>query len=60
MGLLGKAVMKPEYGCDQNPERGMALISALLAMTMVLALGMAIVFSATTDTMTTGSPGVTP
>jgi len=52
MGFLDNVVMKPESGGDQNPERGMALISALMAMTMVLALGMAIVFSATSDTVT--------
>jgi hypothetical protein len=52
MGFLGEAVIKPEYGCDKHAERGMALISALMAMTLVLALGMAIVFSATTDTIT--------
>lgn len=52
MGFLGNLVMKPESGRDKSRERGMALISALMAMTMVLALGMAIVFSATTDTVT--------
>jgi hypothetical protein len=52
MGFLGNLVMKPEAGGDKSRERGMALISALMAMTMVLALGMAIVFSATTDTVT--------
>src|SRR6266550_6193401 len=34
-------------------ERGMALITALLATTILLALGMAVVFSATTDMVTT-------
>lgn len=37
--------------CDS--ERGMALITALLATTIMLALGMALVFSAATDTTTT-------
>src|SRR5215470_10638537 len=48
-----RAVMKSELINDKNNERGMALITALMSMTMVLALGMAIVFSATTDTITT-------
>lgn len=39
-------------------ERGIALISALLATTVLLALGMAIVFSATVDTVTTKSQRV--
>src|SRR4051812_20191472 len=40
---------------ERHTERGMALVAALLATTMLLALGMAIVFSATTDSMTTKS-----
>lgn len=39
-------------------ERGIALISALLATTVLLALGMAIVFSTTVDTVTTKSQRV--
>lgn len=39
-------------------ERGIALISALLATTVLLALGIAIVFSATVDTVTTKSQRV--
>jgi hypothetical protein len=38
---------------ETNSERGIALISALLATTMLLALGLAVVFSATTDITTT-------
>jgi hypothetical protein len=45
--------MTPEPRHHKNNERGMALITALLAMSMLLALGMAIVFSATSDTITT-------
>jgi hypothetical protein len=45
--------MKVERVRDNRSERGLALVSALLATTMVLALGMAIVFSATSDTITT-------
>ncbi|HLG13208.1 MAG TPA: PilX N-terminal domain-containing pilus assembly protein [Blastocatellia bacterium] len=41
-----------------DDERGMALITSLLATTLVLALGMAIVFSVTTDTTTTRSQRV--
>lgn len=39
-------------------ERGVALISALLAMTILLALGIAIVYSTTIDTVTTRSQRV--
>ncbi|HVG22100.1 MAG TPA: hypothetical protein VNI02_23900, partial [Blastocatellia bacterium] len=38
---------------ETNGERGIALVSALLATTMLLALGLAVVFSATTDITTT-------
>jgi hypothetical protein len=38
---------------ETHSERGIALISALLATTMLLALGLAVVFSATTDITTT-------
>ncbi len=38
---------------QNNGERGMAIIAALLATTIMLALGMALVFSATVDTTTT-------
>ena len=48
-----------EREMDSNvSERGIALISALLATTVLLALGMAIVFSATVDTVTTKSQRV--
>ena len=40
---------------EHKGERGMALIAALMATTLLLALGMAIVFSATSDTTTTKS-----
>lgn len=43
---------------SSGSERGIALISALLATTVLLALGMAIVFSATVDTVTTKSQRV--
>lgn len=46
-------VMKQETNNCRNTERGMALITSLLATTMMLALGMAVVLSATTDTVTT-------
>ncbi len=39
----------------KGSERGVALISTLLVMTMLLALGIAIVLSSTTDTVTTKS-----
>ena len=45
--------MTKEFRNHCESERGMALITALLAMTILLALGMAVVFSATTDTVTT-------
>lgn len=54
MGILTLRVMRPRAG-SRNSERGMALITALLATTILLALGMAIVFSATMDTVTTKS-----
>src|ERR1044072_6493288 len=42
------------YSTSTHPkERGVALITALLAMTMILALGMALVFSVSTDVTTT-------
>lgn len=44
-----KNIRKESY----DGERGVALIAALLATTLMLALGMAVVFSATTDTTTT-------
>src|SRR2546423_14050198 len=48
-----------ERAIDSNGrERGIALISSLLATTVLLALGMAIVFSATVDTVTTKSQRV--
>jgi hypothetical protein len=43
---------------DLNDERGIALVTTLLVMTMLLALGMAVVFSSTTDTVTTRSQRV--
>lgn len=44
---------------DSNgSQRGIALVSALLATTVMLALGLAIVFSATVDTVTTKSQRV--
>lgn len=54
MGLLTLGVMRARAS-SRNSERGMALITALLATTILLALGMAIVFSATMDTVTTKS-----
>lgn len=45
--------MKQRYNNTKETERGIALITTLLSMTMLLALGMAVVFSATTDTVTT-------
>jgi hypothetical protein len=42
-----------EYRTDRTSEQGIALISALLATTVLLALGMAVVFSASTDMVTT-------
>lgn len=57
MGLLTFRVMPARAG-SRNSERGMALITALLATTILLALGMAIVFSATMDTVTTKSARV--
>ena len=42
-----------KYFSESNDERGMALITSLLATTILLALGMAVVLSATTDTVTT-------
>ena len=47
--------MNPKPEIKFESQRGMALISALLAMTMLLALGMAVVLSATTDTVTNKS-----
>lgn len=48
-----------ERAMDSNrSERGIALVSALLATTVMLALGLAIVFSATVDTVTTKSQRV--
>jgi hypothetical protein len=41
--------------CNDKNERGIALITALLASAMILALGMAVVFSATSSTVTTMS-----
>lgn len=43
---------------DLNDERGIALVTTLLVTTMLLALGMAVVFSSTTDTVTTKSQRV--
>ena len=43
---------------ELNNERGIALVTTLLVMTMLLALGMAVVFSATTDTVITKSQRV--
>ncbi len=45
--------MKNYLVSSQAKERGVALITSLLAMTMILALGMALVLSVTTDTRTT-------
>lgn len=45
--------MTRECRTDRGRERGIALISALLATTVLLALGMAVVFSASTDMVTT-------
>jgi len=47
--------MKDRRNHDRNAERGMALITALMMSTILLALGMAVVFSATTDTVITRS-----
>ena len=46
------STMKKKLNNSREDERGIALISALLASTMLLALGMAVVMSATTDTVT--------
>jgi len=54
MGLLTFSLIRARAN-SRNDERGMALITALLATTILLALGMAIVFSATMDTVTTKS-----
>ncbi|MCI0487883.1 MAG: hypothetical protein L0229_14925 [Blastocatellia bacterium] len=43
--------MIQQRGIDYDGERGIALISALLVSTMLLALGLAVVLSATTDTV---------
>lgn len=45
--------MTIECRTDRASESGIALISALLATTVLLALGMAVVFSASTDMVTT-------
>jgi type IV pilus assembly PilX-like protein len=45
--------MTKECKTQGESERGIALITALLATTILLALGMAVVFSATTDMVTT-------
>jgi Tfp pilus assembly protein PilX len=45
--------MKKNLISSDAQERGVALITSLLSMTMVLALGIALVFSVTTDTRTT-------
>lgn len=45
--------MKNKSHRDKDGERGMALITSLLATSMLLVLGMAVVLSATTDTVTT-------
>lgn len=47
-----KTNSKKTLSPNPHKERGIALITALLAMMMLLALGMALVFSATTDTTT--------
>jgi hypothetical protein len=47
--------MKEQLNPDQGRERGMALLTTLLMSTILLALGMAIVFSATSDTVITKS-----
>lgn len=52
MGLLTCGV-KGSGARSRDGEGGMAIITALLATTILLALGMAIVFSATMDTVTT-------
>src|ERR1044071_7223815 len=44
--------MKPESNNKNRHQKGIALITALLAMTLLLVIGTAIVFSATTDTIT--------
>ena len=54
MGLLTSSVIGGSASSGKG-ERGMALVTALLATTILLALGMAIVFSATMDTVTTKS-----
>ncbi|MFP5264284.1 MAG: PilX N-terminal domain-containing pilus assembly protein [Blastocatellia bacterium] len=43
---------------DHSNERGIALVTTLLVTTMLLALGMAVVFSATSDTVITRSQRV--
>src|SRR2546425_4713148 len=45
--------MTKECRTQSKSERGIALITALLATTILLALGMAVVLSATTDMVTT-------
>ncbi len=45
--------MKQKLNKGKDNERGIALITSLLATTMLLALGMAVVLSVTTDTVTT-------
>lgn len=45
--------MKDACNNERETERGIALITTLLSTTILLALGMAVVLSATTDTVTT-------
>src|SRR5258708_2127159 len=46
------ATVMPQPTLTPEAERGMALVSVLMASTMLLALGMALVSSATTDLVT--------
>jgi hypothetical protein len=52
MGLLNSSDIQNPAD-DRHNESGMALVTALLATTILLALGVAIVFSSTMDTVTT-------
>jgi hypothetical protein len=50
--------MADKFQTHVNDERGIALVTSLLVTTILLALGLAVTFSSTTDTVTTKSQRV--
>jgi len=54
-GVSGGVRLQPDRAWSPRDDRGMALITALMAMLLLTALGLALVFSTTTEGMITGN-----